>query len=266
MENQMKLAAKQQFKKYGRIAAIVLVALALLGGYFWLRQHDLFYIFSSQEALRDYMEGFGTTGPIAFFVLQVLQVVIAPIPGNITTVVGAMLFGFWKSFLISSAAMILASLACFGIGRLLGKSLIKRILKPATVDKYLNTMAKEKEYMIYIFFLVPFLPDDMICIIAGLTAMSWGYFSLATILCRPWGVLASAAVGTGALNFSIWGYVALGLLIIAISYITIKYGDKINDKTVHWAKSTSWLPHWRKNRKRKNKSRRGTFLLNKNQH
>lgn len=260
----MKNNKKKQRRKYLIIGAAAFIAIICIIAFFWLRQHDLFYVFSSPEAMRTYIDGFGAAGPLVFFILQFLQVVIAPIPGNITTVVGAMLFGFWKAFLISFAAIFLASLTCFGIGRLLGRSVVKRFCKQETIDKYLNTMAKEKEYVLYVFFFLPFLPDDLICIIAGMTAMSWGYFTLATIIGRPWGILVSAAVGTGALSFGFWQYFIIGILLIAFSYIAIRYGEKINEAIVAWAKKTTWQPRWKRKKKlAKAKAKAGVYQLSK---
>ena len=52
-------------------------------------------VVGSAESLRGFVLGLGPWAPAVFFVIQVAQVALAPIPGSLTTVAGAMIFGFW---------------------------------------------------------------------------------------------------------------------------------------------------------------------------
>ena len=74
---------------------------------------DLKRVFSSVEEMQSFVEGFGATAPVIFFLLQILQIVAAPIPGNVTALVGGALFGFWKSFIITVLALVIGSSIAF---------------------------------------------------------------------------------------------------------------------------------------------------------
>ena len=73
--------------------------------YYIGKANGWFNLFESRYKFREYVMSFGALAPLAFFFLQFFQVVLAPIPGNVTTIAGGMLFGFLNAFLISTAAV-----------------------------------------------------------------------------------------------------------------------------------------------------------------
>ena len=78
-------------------------------------------------------------------------------------------------------------------------------------------------------FLFPFFPDDVLCLLAGLTGYSWGWFAVMVLLTRPWGLVFSALVGSGALNMPPWGWVVLIVLAAGAIYGSIRYGSCLED-------------------------------------
>lgn len=93
------------------LAGVLILAIAALAAlYFWLKANGYLEIFTSVEALQAYVRGFGAWAPAIFILLQIAQVIFAPIPGNVTTLAGGALFGFWPSFFYSTIAIFLGSL------------------------------------------------------------------------------------------------------------------------------------------------------------
>ena len=78
---------------------LLLVVLAVL---ILLWRTGFFAAIGSLEAMKAYVEAFAPYSHIAFFLIQYLSVVLAPIPSNITALAGGMLFGFWGGFLLSA--------------------------------------------------------------------------------------------------------------------------------------------------------------------
>ena len=64
------------------------------------KNYDFIDLFRDANKLKEYILSFGRLAPIIFGIIQFLQVIISPIPGNLTTVVGGALFGFWNSFIM----------------------------------------------------------------------------------------------------------------------------------------------------------------------
>lgn len=190
---------------------------------------ELKQIFSSTEQMRAFVESFGATAPIIFFLLQTLQIIAAPIPGNVTALVGGALFGFWKSFLITVAALAAGSSMAFMLVRLYGRPLVERFVKPKIIDKYLDNGSKKYSLYLFLLFLIPFFPDDALCFIAGLTGISFKSFFLIVIIARPPGLAFSSLIGSGAISIPWWGWALIGIVSAVFIFCSVKYGEKIEN-------------------------------------
>ena len=75
-------------------------------------------------------------------------------------------------------------------------------------------------------FLFPFFPDDLICILAGLTDIPLHRFFLIVLLTRPWGLLVACALGGSVLTIPVWAMLLLGAAGVAVFAVCLKYGDR----------------------------------------
>jgi uncharacterized membrane protein YdjX (TVP38/TMEM64 family) len=48
----------------------------------WLWMRKVYHLYQDQEAFKKVISSYGAYAPVAFILLQVLQVVVAPIPGG----------------------------------------------------------------------------------------------------------------------------------------------------------------------------------------
>lgn len=189
---------------------------------------------NSIEATSDWIKSFGVTSWIIFLIIQILQVVVLPIPAQITTISGVIIFGPLQTFVISSVAVILGSLACFGIGRLMGDKILNKLAEPDKVEKYKNMITKRGKVLLPIFFILPAFPDDLLCFVAGATNMTWKYFTLITITTRLFGILCICWFGTGSIiPFNSWG-IPVWIAIISILSVATIYILKNQDKIENW--------------------------------
>ena len=80
----------------------------------------------------------------------------------------------------------------FYLARRYGQCLVKFFVKEETYDKYITWLDKGKKFdkffALAIFF--PCAPDDVLCMIAGLTKMSWKKFSAIILLGKPASIAA----------------------------------------------------------------------------
>lgn len=215
-------------------AVLILFAAVLTVLYFAGKAAGWFSLFESPEELRAYVASFGVWAPLAFFSLQFLQVIVSPIPGNVTTVVGGMLFGFYYGLLISFAAIFLGSLCAFLLGKLFGRPLAERIAGKQAIDKYLSTVSLRQRLMLILMFLFPFFPDDLLCLVAGLTSMRLPTFALIVLLTRPWGLVVSSLLGANAVSFPFWVWAAVVLFIIVSFIMALKYAPHIEERVRLW--------------------------------
>ena len=213
-----------------RAILLVVPIAAALGILYWiLRANGYLDIFSSSDALQDYISSFGIWAPAIFFTLQIIQVVISPIPGNVTTLVGGALFGFFPALIYSTIAIFFGSMLCFFLARILGKPLVYKLISPKVADKYLVVLAKKQRLTLALLFLFPFFPDDALCLLAGLTGYRTGWFAGMILITRPWGLIFSALVGSGTIVLPIWGWALLIALAGAVLILSVRFGNRIED-------------------------------------
>jgi uncharacterized membrane protein YdjX (TVP38/TMEM64 family) len=217
---------KSQIWSGSVLLAIIVAAIVI---YFVGNAKGWWAIFSSVEELQEYVSGFGAWAPLAFFFLQVLQVILAPIPGSVTTLFGGIFFGFWKAMLLSVAAVLTGSIILFLLAKYLGRPLVTRLVGEKRVEKYMKNMSARQFWVLFMMFLMPFFPDDVLCLMAGLTAIRFPGFTLLVLVTRPWGLIFSALVGSGAITIPIWGWVLIGLASAALLFVSIRYPDKLED-------------------------------------
>lgn len=202
----------------------VLVLLAVL---FALLRSGFFKAISSEAELEAYIARWEPWSQLAFFFVQLVSVILAPIPSNITAAVGGVLFGTLQSFLLTWAAVVVGSMAVFLLARGLGQRFVQNFVGKKVSEKYLDIIRRKRDTFLLLAFLFPFFPDDILCILAGLTDVSWKRFLVLCLVARPWGLLVASAVGGSALDIPIWGMAVLGVVGVVIFVLAMKYGDRV---------------------------------------
>lgn len=212
-----------KWKRTAAWTAVLLLFLFLCWG-LWVT--GFFQVAHSPQGMQDYIGQFAPYSHAVFFLLQLVSVIVAPIPSNLTTVAGGLLFGCWAAFLITAAAVVLGSALVFLFSRSLGQSFARRFVSGRTWERYGEIIRRKRDVFLFLAFLFPFFPDDLLCIMAGLTDIPFRRFLLLVILGRPWGLLVSAAVGSSVVSIPWWGMVLLGMGGLAVFLLTLRYGDR----------------------------------------
>ena len=184
------------------------------------------------EALHQYIQQFAPYSHLVFFLIQLASIIIAPIPSNLTTAAGGLLFGTGAAFLLSTTATILGSIIVFQLSRVLGGPFVERFISDRNLNRYREVLRRKCDTFLLLAFLFPFFPDDLICIMAGLTQISFRRFLFLVIIGRPWGLLAAAAVGGSTLQIPLWGMVLLGVAGLFIFILAMRYGDRFEDAVI----------------------------------
>lgn len=213
-------------KRHQWAATLILTILLLGGGALLLWQTGFFAAATSLEGMRGYIEYFSPYSHAVYFLIQLLSVIIAPIPSNITALAGAVLFGTWTSFLLTAAAVIGGSMLVFWLARVLGRSFADKFVSQRVSDKYLEVIKRKRDIFLILVFLFPFFPDDLICILAGLTDVGYLRFFLIVTLTRPWGLLVACALGGSVISIPLWGMAVIGAVGLALFLVCLRYGDR----------------------------------------
>ena len=207
-------------KKIVRTVVIILfLALVLVLGYFVLVWTGVWENINSVEKIKNFILSFGFYGRLAFVVLQFLQVTIIPIPSAILTIAGAIIYGPLEATLLSLAGILLGSFVAFLLGRTFGKKIVNFMVGKETCNKWRKGLGKAK-YSFLVMMLLPFFPDDILCLVAGMTDMSWDFFAVCQFIARPINIVVTCFVGSGEIiPYHGWGLVVWGVIILLVGII-----------------------------------------------
>lgn len=183
----------------GRLAASMLLALLVLApALLVVWREPLFGLFRDRAGLEAIVAGLGPAGPLAVILLQVAQVLVSPVPGQFVGIAGGYLFGPCLGTLYSMIGLLLGTLLAVLIVRRWGRPLVERLVAPARLGRIDRLTTRLGAPVLFLVFLLPFLPDDTILLVAGLTDMAVPDIMLAAALGRLPGVLVSAWLGASA--------------------------------------------------------------------
>ncbi len=211
------------------VAIVFVIAVVILD------RSGFIHRFDSTEAFVDYINNSGGVAELLFLLIQFLQVTFIPIPSTITTVGATFLFPqFWKAFILATSGLIIGSMFAFFLGRVFGVRLANWLVGEETMTKYQKFMKGKDKIILFYMFLFPFFPDDFLCLLAGLTNMSYLGFFVMMVFTRSIGTAGTIFMAKGVLRipFEGWGipiWIALIAIVFALFILTVKYSSKIEE-------------------------------------
>ncbi len=196
--------------------------------------HDIYHsfrvarhFFSDKERLNYFITSFGFYAPLVFISMQILQVVFAPIPGELTGFIGGYLFGIIPGFTYSSVGLMLGSVFAFLLSRHLGMPFVHRFVGQETMRKFDRLMERQGAFFAFLFFLIPGLPKDYFCYLLGLSPMHIFTFSFISTMGRIPGTLLLTIQGQAVRSEDYRAFcLFLGLALIFI-VLSVIYRDRI---------------------------------------
>ena len=181
---------KRKWLAGSSIAVLLLLVLCVtLFVSHWLRSF-------SQEDFRDYVRSFGVLAPVVMLGLQILQVFIALIPGEIVESAAGYVLGPWLGTAICYLGICIASTLIFTLTRRYGVRLVEVFISREKINelRFLNTEQK-RNTLIFLLFFIPGTPKDLLTYFAGLTDIRLRTFLLLSMVARIPSVITSTFGG-----------------------------------------------------------------------
>jgi len=215
-----------RFKNFLKILGYILLVLIILTLiiYFW----NLFgTFFSDIVKVRDFILGFGILAPFIFIALVILQVLFAPIPGQFIGFVGGFLFGIYLGVIYSMIGLILGSWIVFIIARKLGRPFVERIINKTSLKKFDKLMDKKGKMTLFLIYLLPAFPDDLISYLAGLTKIRIGTLILISTIGRLPGFVVLNLVGAGIASQNSTPSIIVFVVVMILSFFIYFYQESL---------------------------------------
>ena len=188
----------------------------------WQEAVRFYFILQNHHRLKGIILSYGPYSPLAYILLQILQIVVAPIPGGAIEFLGGYIFGAKMGFIYSIIGLILGSWLAFSLGRIFEKWAIEKFVSEEIRKKFDYLIGHQGVILSFLLFLIPGFPKDALCYILGLTPMDLGIFLVISTTGRIPGTLMATLQGAKAFDHQYKIFLILlgiSVLIILVFYI-----------------------------------------------
>lgn len=205
------------------IVAVVVLAIVFRSS--WMA------FFSSRTDVQEWIASYGAVAPLIYIAVQVFQVVIFIVPGEVIQITGGYLFGIGLGTLYSLIGITVGSGIDFYMARLLGRSFVEGVFGENQVARFdAFTSSRGPQTAFFLLFVIPGIPKDVLVYVAGISRMRFGQFLLVTMAGRLPGILGSAVIGDSVAA----GRWVLGAVIFGVSCLLFVLGVVFRRRLVLW--------------------------------
>ena len=193
---------------------------------------DFEAIYSSSDKLSKFLQSLGPYSPAVFVLLQVLQVVAAPFPGELTGVAGGYVYGETFGFLLSTIGLTLGSWVAFELASILGRPFVERFVSQEVLHRFNFLTTNTGATLCFLLFLVPGFPKDYLCYLLGLSRMRLSTFLIVSIIGRIPGTYLLTLQGAKFRSQEYYAVVIFAVVSAVILLLAYLYRNQI----YHWIK------------------------------
>lgn len=193
---------------------------------------DFEAIYSSSDKLSKFLQSLGPYSPAVFVLLQILQVVAAPFPGELTGVAGGYVYGETMGFVLSMVGLTIGSWVAFELASILGRPFVERFISQEVLHKFDFLTTNAGATICFLFFLIPGFPKDYLCYLLGLSRMKLSTFLIISIIGRIPGTYLLTVQGAKFRNqeyYAVAIFAAISAVVLLVAYL---YRNQI----YHWIK------------------------------
>lgn len=186
-----------------------------------LFHYDFYLLFKDRHRLLNFIRSY-PYDQLIFIAVQIIQVVAAPIPGELTGLIGGILYGpFWGT-IYSTIGLTLGSWAAFMLARFFGEPLLEKVVKKEVFEKFDHFMEHKGLLVSFLLFLIPGFPKDYLCYIMGVSRIPTGTFIVISTAGRIFGTIMLSITGSFASNGQ-YKFLTIILLIGAAFFVIAYY-------------------------------------------
>ena len=188
---------------------------------------------------KEYIDSLGIKGVLLLLGIEVLQIVVAVIPGQPTEILSGMLYGNVGGILISLLGIFIGTTIVFFLVRKLGTDFIQLFFSKEAVEKIKNSKIfknpQKFELLMFIIFVIPFIPKDIFIYLGGISPVRAKRFLPIATLGRLPGLIIAVYMGDKIYqaNFGLVAALTIGFIAIGLLgyYISDKAQKKLEDES-----------------------------------
>ena len=193
--------------------------------------------FGSKKDIENFVKEQGIYAPIYMIAIQILQVILSPIPGSVITMISGALFGTIYGFLYSQIGQIIGSIMAFYISRLLLRNFIYKKISKKRLEKFTKVNSGKALIVVFFFYSIPWFPNDLMSYALGLSPVRFLPWLFVMSIGRIPNTLIVTLQGVGIWEndwITVLFLIILAGIIMLVSYL-------FRDKLDNWINSNNKL-------------------------
>ena len=184
---------------------------------------EINHVIKNRQVFKEFILSYGHIGGIIAIVFQFIQIVIPFLPGEVIQISIGYVYGVFLGSIYLLTGTMLGTVAVFYASRIIGYPIVKVFVSEKKMEKF-NFLANSNkiEITMFVLFLLPGIPKDILVYLAGLTPIKPIRFFVISIVSRTPAIIVSAYIG---INFaegdfrSIIIMVAVVVVFLAVGFI-----------------------------------------------
>ena len=178
-ENLKKSKKENQLHLVLSILKLLLLA-AIVAGiplYIYLVHGDWLRRFEDVQEVVAFLEQYETESIPIYLGMQVLQIVISVLPGQVFQIAAGYMYPFWLALLLALTGAVIGTAITFGLAKLLGQDFLHLFFGEEKISYYIERLNSKRAYtLVFLIYLIPGIPKDVVSYAAGASEMRFKPF------------------------------------------------------------------------------------------
>jgi uncharacterized membrane protein YdjX (TVP38/TMEM64 family) len=194
--------------------------------------------FKTLDGVNLFLSEYKTASIFAYIGIQIIQIVVSIIPGQVIQIAGGYAYGFWLGYFVSIIGIAAGSAMAFGLARVLGRDAMHLLFGEEKVTKFVNHLNSKRAFaVLVVIYAIPGLPKDIVTYTAGVSEFGFRPFMILSLVARSPAIMCTIMIGSMLNKGSYLGIIILGVSVILLCIILflkreqmIQYVDTLYQK------------------------------------
>lgn len=225
----------EKWSKKKKIKTIIYILCAVAFVLIYIRLYRKYGIFKNPSEIRDFVLQYGPYGFLVYILLQIIQIVVFFIPGEIFQIAGGYIYGSLWGGVLSLLGTAIGSTITYWIAHRFGKPFVHKILSRNNfwilekLDKLGSSKKQKKKInaVVFLLYLIPGVPKDILGYVCGISEISFRDFIIYSIVGRIPALFVSVYFGEKFSKDNIPLLIIIAVVMSILFLIGVVYGKKI---------------------------------------
>ncbi|MBA5850847.1 TVP38/TMEM64 family protein [Clostridium sp. cel8] len=186
------------------------------------------YIIRNPRKIKSIIISYGRYSIFVFFMLQMFQVIVFFIPGELIQVAGGYIYGPFIGSILSVIGITTGSIIAYVVSKIFGNPLVNKMLSKKKLKffrKILNLGSIN--FVVFLLYLIPGIPKDILAYICGISKISLKDFIIYSTLGRLPGIFISSYFGSKVYSEDKFILIFIFIFMVLLFVIGVFRGEKI---------------------------------------